>query len=111
MKKQITTALFAAALCGSLLVGCGSGSSTADIGAEHSATSKTDSVADITKPADSQQDDLAEDGHYTAYNSGDDRDDNSSEGLIDRAESAVDSVGDAITGVLTDATREIHPLD
>ena len=124
MKIKNRYALAAAAACALLLAGCGDNSSAngaAEAGTritretvtsrETTTPSMTTENTTATSPPEATSDQTTErkplstPAPHTTTSAGTST---TAPGLIDRAESALDSIGDAITSMLTEATRPVH---
>ena len=110
-------ALLAAAVCAVLFTGCGEHSSAtgaADIGTRVSRDSAAETThmttenTTATSPPEATSDQTTERVPLSTNAMTGTTASTSKPGLIDRAESALDSLGDAITSVLTEATRPVH---
>lgn len=102
MKRSMTAAWLSAAVCAVLMTGCGDSSSAngaadAGTGTRRPAVSHETTTATTTAvTSTTTRSETTETAHTTT-----ERD------LLDRAESALDSIGDAVTSVLTEATRPV----
>lgn len=119
MKIKHSYALLTAAACAVLFTGCGDSSSAggaADAGTRvtretvtsretTTTTSMTTENTTATSPPEATSDRTTE-RKPLSTSAGTATTD--APGLIDRAESALDSIGEAITSVLTEATRPVH---
>ena len=107
-KKSHAAALLLTAAAGcTLLTACGSGNSTAERGAEKysaqpaetTTTTSRDRHEDTTTRRDATTDTTARTTETTE------------DGLMDKVDSAIDDAEDAVTSVLREATKEVHPFD
>lgn len=108
MKIKRNSAWLAAAVCAALMTGCGDHSSVtgaADAGSRtsRSSTAETTTVTDTGTTASLTDSSTAE--TTGAAQSTGSSEHTTEKSLKDRAESALDSVGDAVTSLLTEATR------
>jgi ABC-type oligopeptide transport system substrate-binding subunit len=99
--KKRASALLTAALCCTALTACGDSSSTAEHPAD-SYDSQPEIVTETTRRTEISTTDSA---------AGTTTETVTETGLIDRAESALDSIGEAVTSILREGTKEVHPLD
>ena len=115
MKKQMLPVLLTAALGCLTFVSCGDGT-TAEHGAETTSTHRvttTETTATTSRDTTVRTDDsgLLHDQTTRTTENARNTTETTREGLIDKAESALDDMGDTITSVLTEATREVHNHD
>ena len=118
MKIKHSYALLTAAACAVLFTGCGDSSSAggaADAGtrvtretvtSRETTTTTSMTTETTTAPSPEATSDRTTERKPLSTSAGTATTD--APGLIDRAESALDSIGEAITSVLTEATRPVH---
>lgn len=116
MKIKRQSALLTAAVCALLMTGCGGNSSVtgaADAGTRTSRSTTAETTTTVpgtttTAPAAATVDgSTVTESHSTdaSANRTDSATSTTGKSLKDRAESALDSIGDAVTSLLTEATR------
>ncbi len=115
MKKQMLPVLLTAALGCFVFAGCGD-TSTAEHGAETTSTRRvTETTATTGSTADSTvtttETTVRTEDTDILHDNSTRTEERTDHGILDDAESMLDDMGDTVTSVLTEATREIHNND